>query len=51
MAAAPRLFASAVVGSLLIGGTPAQLRDNPWVQRSNLGALAERSGVGLEGGV
>ena len=26
MAAAPRLFASAVVGSLLIGGTPTQVR-------------------------
>ena len=24
----------------ILGLTPAQLRDNPWVQRSNIGALA-----------
>jgi len=27
-------------GQVIASGTPAQLRDNPWVQRSNIGALA-----------
>jgi branched-chain amino acid transport system ATP-binding protein len=27
-------------GQVIASGTPAQLRENPWVQRSNLGALA-----------
>ena len=27
-------------GQVIAAGTPAELRDNPWVQRSNLGALA-----------
>ena len=36
-------------GQVIASGTPAQLRDNPWVQRSNLGALALGSAVGLAG--
>jgi branched-chain amino acid transport system ATP-binding protein len=27
-------------GQVIAQGTPDQLRDNPWVQRSNLGQLA-----------
>jgi len=27
-------------GQVIAAGTPAQLRENPWVQRSNIGALA-----------
>jgi branched-chain amino acid transport system ATP-binding protein len=27
-------------GQVIVSGTPAELRENPWVQRSNLGALA-----------
>ena len=27
-------------GQVIARGTPAELRANPWVQRSNLGALA-----------
>ena len=27
-------------GQVIASGTPAELRENPWVQRSNLGALA-----------
>jgi branched-chain amino acid transport system ATP-binding protein len=27
-------------GQVIAEGTPAQLRDNPWVQRSNLGTLS-----------
>ena len=32
-------------GQVIAAGTPDELRDNPWVQRSNLGALATPGGA------
>jgi len=38
-------------GQVIASGTPAQLRDNPWVQRSNLGALSVGAAVGSAAGL